>query len=89
MPESSIVLVGGPHDGRIHALEDSHEVDGEPLRREGWPLIIEFRNSAGDIPLIQAVAQDGAVPEGWLVVRYRLTAGGTPEGYQVYEHIPD
>jgi hypothetical protein len=89
MPESSIVLVGGPHDGRIHALEDSQEFDGELIRREGWPLIIEFRNSVGDIPSVRAVAPDGAVSEARLVVRYRLTAGVTPEGYQVYEHIPD
>jgi hypothetical protein len=66
MPESSIVLVGGPHDGSTHTL-DSYEGDGELLSREGWPLIIEFRESLGDIPSVQAVTKEEPYQTvGWL-----------------------
>jgi hypothetical protein len=89
MPESSIVLVGGPHDGSTHALQKSGEAEGEVLHRDDWPLIIEFRNSVGDMPSVQAVAQAGVASAGRLVARYRLTERVTPEGHQVYEHVPD
>jgi hypothetical protein len=89
MPESSVMLVGGPHDGSTHALQNSCEASAEVLHREEWPLIIEFRSSAADKPSVQAVAQAGVVSEGRSVAKYRLTERVTPEGHQVYEHIPD
>jgi hypothetical protein len=86
---AEISLYGGPRDGSVEVLQDFYEVDGVLLRREGWPLIIEFRNYVGDKPSIQVVASGEPVSEGRLVARYRLTERVTAEGQQVYEHVPE
>jgi hypothetical protein len=86
---AEISLFGGPYDGRVKVIQDFYEVDGELLRREGWPLFIEFRNYVGDPRPDQAVAQEGPSQEGRLLARYRLTERVTLEGRRVYEHSPD
>jgi hypothetical protein len=86
---SDIEFCGGPCDGRRETLKNCYDMNGELRQREGWPLIIEIRAHAGQPPPDQVVPHGTSVPGGRLVARYLLTPRVTPEGRQVYDHIPE
>jgi hypothetical protein len=86
---TEISLYGGPHDGRVEILQDFYRVNGETCRRDGWPVIIEFRTYLGEEPAVHVAPLGEIVSHGRLVARYRLTEGITLEGRQVYEYVPD
>jgi len=86
---TEITLFGGPYDGRVEILQDFYDVGGVTSRRDGWPLILEFRNYVGERPSTEVIATGGRVNEGRLVARYQLTEDVTSDGRQVYQHIPN